>query len=149
MLPDGIRYLHVQADQGMRSSSPEVHVPLRRAGPGTGARGLDLVLLHHSLQFAPARRKQLRARLGPGRPRTARLAGPVAADPSGGPRAQRHHEENRDRFHQHVHAGTLFMTGSAPLFAQRGPEPGPYAATSPRSGHAVSITASGVPCPRR
>lgn len=129
VLSDGNWYLHAQVDQraaqliaglwALAATSPRslVHVPLRRADPETGERGLDLVLLHHSLQFAPARWKELRARLGPGRPQTARLAGPVRADPSVDPWPQRRHKENRDRFHQHVHAGTLFMTGSAKLFA--------------------------------
>ncbi|WP_330299222.1 hypothetical protein [Streptomyces sp. NBC_00503] len=30
----------------------------------------------------------------------------------------RHHAENRDLFHQHLHADTLFMTGSAKLFRE-------------------------------
>lgn len=129
LLADGRWSLHAQVDQqaaqllaglwSLAATSPRslVHVPLRRTDPETGEPGLDLVLLHHSLQFAPSRWKELRARLDPGRPQTARLPGPASADPAPGQWPQRHHKENRDRFHQHVHAGTLFMTGSAELFA--------------------------------
>ncbi|MFZ3473635.1 hypothetical protein ACODT3_08040 [Streptomyces sp. 4.24] len=121
--------LDVQVDQraaqlvaglwSLAATSPRalVHVPLRGADPDTGERGLDLVLLHHSLQFAPSRWKELRAKLGAGRARTADLPGPAPFDPEADPSPQRHPKENRDRFHQHVHSGTLFMTGSARLFA--------------------------------
>ncbi|MFJ7268673.1 hypothetical protein ACIQV3_18850 [Streptomyces sp. NPDC099050] len=129
VLSDGNWRLHVQVDQGaaqliaglwsLAATSPRslVHLPLRRTDPDTGAPGLDLVLLHHSLQFAPSRWKELRARLGPGRPQTADLPGPASSAPVVDPWPERRHAENRDRFHQHVHAGTLFMTGSAKLFA--------------------------------
>ncbi|WP_308072671.1 hypothetical protein [Streptomyces bambusae] len=108
-----------------------MHLPLRgnhppagqTPGDGAGPR-LDLVLLHHSLRFAPARWKQVRARLGPGRPGTADLpeAGRSHGDREGdreGPpvyHAARHYRENHDLFHQHLHAETLFMTGSAKVF---------------------------------
>lgn len=32
--------------------------------------------------------------------------------------AARHNRENRDLFHQHLHAETLFMTGSAKVFRE-------------------------------
>ncbi|MEV6330436.1 hypothetical protein [Streptomyces sp. NPDC051909] len=41
------------------------------------------------------------------------LAGDAAVD-----HAARHHQENRDLFHQHLHAETLFMTGSAKVFRE-------------------------------
>ncbi|MCJ0872941.1 hypothetical protein [Streptomyces sp. AP-93] len=109
----------VAALWSLAATSPRslVHVPLRRTDPDTGQPGLDLVLLHHSLQFAPSRWKELRARLGPGRPQTADLPGPTSCAPGVDPWPERRHRENRDRFHQHVNAGTLFMTGSAKLFA--------------------------------
>lgn len=128
-LSEGNRYLHAQVDQeaaqliaglwSLAATSPRslVHVPLRRTDPETGEPGLDLVLLHHSLQFAPSRWKELRARLGPGLRQTARLPGPAPRELSADPWPQRHHKENRDRFHQHLRAGTLFLTGSARLFA--------------------------------
>lgn len=125
----GSWYVHAQVDQeaaqlvaglwSLAATSPRslVHVPLRRADPDSGEPGHDLVLLHHSLQFAPSRWKELRSRLGPGRPQTADLPGPGPFDPAAEPWSQRRHKGNRDRFHQHVHSGTLFMTGSAKLFA--------------------------------
>lgn len=128
-LTAGYWYMDVQVDQqaaqlvaglwSLAATSPRslVHVPLRRTDPDTGEAGLDLVLLHHSLQFAPSRWKELRARLGPGRTQTADLPGPASLTPGADPRPERRHQENRDRFHQHVHAGTLFMTGSTKLFA--------------------------------
>ncbi|MEU9077748.1 hypothetical protein [Kitasatospora sp. NPDC048538] len=107
-----------------RSPRSLIHLPLRANRPPAGAepdgagRYLDLVLLHHSLRFAPARWKQLRGRLGPGRPGTADLP---EADHDAGTEpdfAARHHRENRDLFHQHLHAETLFMTGSAKVFRE-------------------------------
>ncbi|MFE2329330.1 hypothetical protein ACFXD5_36435 [Streptomyces sp. NPDC059385] len=103
---------------GLAATSPRalVHVPLRRAGaPGdAGTRRLDLVLLHHSLQFAPSRWKELRGRLGAGHRRTVTVS---TARPEIDWEAL-HHAENRDLFHQHVHAETLFVTGSAKAFRE-------------------------------
>ncbi|MFE9222428.1 hypothetical protein ACFYN3_39790 [Streptomyces lavendulae] len=127
----------------LAASSPRtlVHLPLRTAGGRTpGDRALDLVLLHHSLRFAPAHSKRLRARPGPGRPRTVELPPPEPQeDPD---RTYPRHADDRDRFHQHIHAETLFLTGSAPLFrrgaalfrdvARRGPA---HPRTSGRHGH--------------
>ncbi|WP_324605497.1 MULTISPECIES: hypothetical protein [unclassified Streptomyces] len=112
------------------ASSPRslVHVPMRgnqapeHGWSQAGTRQLDLVLLHHSLQFAPAGWKELRARLGPGHPQTVTLPAPTPAPapaPAGassGDDEARHHRENRDLFQQHLHAETLFMTGSAKVF---------------------------------
>ncbi|WP_431676987.1 hypothetical protein [Kitasatospora sp. KL5] len=107
-----------------RSPRSLVHLPIRRNRPPAAfarAAGederLDLVLLHHSLQFPPARWKELRARLGAGVPQTADL--PEARRTADGVDYQaRHHQEYRDRFHQYVVAGTLFMTGSARAFRE-------------------------------
>ncbi|WP_424212225.1 hypothetical protein ACN20G_09025 [Streptomyces sp. BI20] len=99
-----------------RSPRSLVHVPLRSgwaSAPGDGPRAdLDLVLLHHSLRFAPSRWKALRSRLDAGRPTTARLGRGNGGVP------EPHRRENRDRFVQHEHAETLFMTGSAPVFRE-------------------------------
>ncbi|MEJ8632243.1 hypothetical protein [Streptomyces sp. MS2.AVA.5] len=84
--------------------------------PEDGTRQLDLVLLHHSLQFAPSRWKEVRGRLGPGRPQTVTLSGPGHTDEAVIDHEARHYRENRDLFHQHLHAETLFMTGSAKVF---------------------------------
>ncbi|MEV8097596.1 hypothetical protein [Kitasatospora sp. NPDC085879] len=103
-----------------RSPRSLVHVPIRgNRPPESAAEGepLDLVLLHHSLQFAPARWKELRARSGAGVPQTADLPEAELAGPEPDYEARRH-RGYRDRFHQHVAAGTLFMTGSAPAFRE-------------------------------
>ncbi|MEU8838138.1 hypothetical protein AB0D97_03265 [Streptomyces roseus] len=101
----------------LAATSPRslVHLPLRANAAGGAYAGtwrpLDLVLLHHSLQFAPSRWKELRGRLGPGRPRTVDLRVP---DPDARPAGSgRQPWENRDRFRQDIHSETLFMTGSA------------------------------------
>ncbi|MEV0414773.1 hypothetical protein AB0I68_29155 [Streptomyces sp. NPDC050448] len=106
----------------LAATSPRslVHLPIRAnaaGGPDAGTRRpLDLVLLHHSLQFAPSRWKELRGRLGPGRPRTVDLPGPgPGAEPGA---SDLHHRENRDRFRQDIHSETLFMTGSARTFRE-------------------------------
>ncbi|ROQ95146.1 hypothetical protein EDE04_1586 [Streptomyces sp. 2132.2] len=122
----------------LAATSPRslVHLPLRANAASAGEpqdtgvrRPLDLVLLHHSLQFAPSRWKELRGRLGPGRPRTVDL-------PCPGPDAQtyaagRHHREDRDRFRQDVHSETLFMTGSARTFREAAGEFADLARTGP------------------
>ncbi|MFD4918479.1 hypothetical protein ACFWNR_35410 [Streptomyces virginiae] len=162
VLVDRDRYVNAFLDQDaarligglwtVAASSPRslVHVPMRgnhapaHGWPEAGTRQLDLVLLHHSLQFAPARWKELRARLGPGRPRTVTVPVPARSPAGGSPAVHetRHHRENRDLFHQHLHAETLFMTGSAKVFratadhfldvARHGPG---HAAAHPRNPH--------------
>ncbi|WP_052681326.1 hypothetical protein [Saccharothrix sp. ST-888] len=81
-------------------------------------RRLDLVLLHHSLQFAPARWKELRGRLGRGRRQSVQLPDPDHPHDLPVDHRARHYRENRDLFHEHLHAGTLFMTGSAKAFRE-------------------------------
>lgn len=107
-----------------RSPRSLIYLPIRAnhppacEAPGTTSPRLDLVLLHHSLQFAPARWKQVRQRLSAGRPQTAVLPEANHADEMVIDYAARHYRENRDRFHQHLHAETLFMTGSAKVFRE-------------------------------
>ncbi|MCU7826178.1 hypothetical protein [Kitasatospora sp. DSM 101779] len=109
-----------------RSPRSLVHVPIRGnelpwAPPAPCGERLDLVLLHHSLQFPPSRWKELRARLGAGAPGTAHLPEAertAAGAATGAAPEQRHYREFRDRFHQQVAAGTLFMTGSARAFRE-------------------------------
>ncbi|MFD3945133.1 hypothetical protein [Streptomyces sp. NPDC058579] len=134
ILLDHDRHLDAYVDQDaaqriaglwtLAASSPGALVHLHMRGnrppsrelPDAGTRQLDLVLLHHSLQFAPSRWKEVRGRLDQGRPQTVKLPDPGrATEPAIDP-AARHHRENRDLFHQHVHAETLFMTGSAKVF---------------------------------
>ncbi|MGW1727896.1 hypothetical protein ACWCQK_33910 [Streptomyces sp. NPDC002306] len=134
VLVDHDRHLDAYADQDearrigglwtLAASSPRslIHLPLRANRPPShelphdGTRRLDLVLSHHSLQFAPARWKELRGRLGPGRPRSVTLPDPGHTDTAAIDPGTRHHRENRDLFHQHLHAETLFMTGSEKVF---------------------------------
>lgn len=137
VLVDNDRYLNAYLDQeaartvavlwafAARSPRSLIHLPLRGNRPPVGDMPddtgfqVDLVLLHHSLQFAPSRWKRVRGRLGPGRLHTvdlpdAELDGVLTeADCEA-----RHHRENRDLFQQHLHAETLFMTGSAKVFRQ-------------------------------
>ena len=136
VLVDHDRHLNACLDQDaaqrigalwtLAASSPRalIHMPMRgnqgpeRELPEDGARRLDLVLLHHSLQFAPSRWKEVRGRLGRGRPRTVTLPDPGHLGEAVIDHEARHHRENRDLFHQHVHAETLFMTGSSKVFRE-------------------------------
>lgn len=137
VLVDNDRYLNAYLDQeaartvaglwalAARSPRSLIHLPLRANRPPAGDVSdgagfqVDLVLLHHSLQFAPSRWKQVRGRLGPGRLHTVGVPDAeldeVLTDAD---YEARHHRENRDLFHQRLHAETLFMTGSAKVFRQ-------------------------------
>jgi hypothetical protein len=110
-----------------RSPRSLIHLPMRANHapawmvPGDAGLQLDLVLLHHSLQFAPARWKQVRGQLDRGRPQTVSLPEAEHAGETEIDYAARHYRENRDLFHQHLHAETLFMTGSAKVFRETAP----------------------------
>ncbi|ROQ72605.1 hypothetical protein EES39_35060 [Streptomyces sp. ADI92-24] len=136
VLTDHDRHLDAYLDQDaarrigglwtLAASSPRslVHLPMRsnrapsRELPGDGTRQLDLVLLHHSLQFAPSQWKEVRGRLGAGRPQTVTLSDREHTGDAAIDHEARHYRENRDLFHQHLHAETLFMTGSAKVFRE-------------------------------
>ncbi|MFD7905514.1 hypothetical protein ACFV4G_25125 [Kitasatospora sp. NPDC059747] len=60
----------------------------------------------------------MRGRLGSGRPQTVDLPWAGLPDDAAIDYEARHHRENRDLFHQHLHAETLFMTGSAKVFRE-------------------------------
>ncbi|WP_310727883.1 hypothetical protein [Streptomyces sp. N2A] len=136
VLIDHDRHLDVHLDQdaarkigvlwalAARSPRSLIHLPLRTNRlPGrdvaddAGAQ-LDLVLLHHSLQFAASRWKKVRGRLGAGRLQTVSLPEAEHGDRTDSDYAARHYQENRDLFHQHLQAETLFMTGSAKVFRE-------------------------------
>lgn len=103
----------------MRSPRSLVYLPLRRnqcacRGYGGGDEALlDLVLLHHSLGFPASRWKDVRARLGGGRPHTVVSRGlpEVEVVP---------HEDQRDVLRHDVAAETVFISGSRKAFAVEG-----------------------------
>ncbi|MFG3286480.1 hypothetical protein [Streptomyces sp. NPDC048111] len=154
VLLDRDRYLDVHLDQAaayavaglweLAASSPRslIHLPLRGNRTPEAlqleglSRKLDLLLLHHSLQFPPSRWKEVRARLDRGHPRTVVLPDIRRAPGEVIDARARHHKENRDLFHQRLHADTLFMTGSAKLFR----ETTPYFLDVARQGPAATRT---------
>ena len=75
---------------------------------------LDLVLVHHALQFKASHWKRIRGRLGPGRIET--IALPESAYRGGVNAVPSHYRENRDRVASAVAANTLVLTGSRPAF---------------------------------
>ncbi|WP_052848791.1 hypothetical protein [Streptomyces avicenniae] len=106
-----------------RSRRSLVYLPLRdgalpAGGPRRAEPPLDLVLLHHSLQFKPHHWKRVRGRLGAGLRGTARLSPADLRGDGEIDHAAHHHREYRDTFHQHVHAHSLFMVGSARVFRE-------------------------------
>lgn len=109
---------------GLAARSPHtiVHLPLRAAAaadPCDWGRPLDLVLLHHSLVFPPSRWKEVRARLGAGRPHTVTL--PPGTWPSRPVADHRRtwHREYRDHLLWSVAADTLVLTGSREAYELR------------------------------
>ncbi|WP_062437299.1 hypothetical protein [Herbidospora daliensis] len=102
---------------GARSPHSLIYLPLRGARPadsGNRERLLDLVLLHHRLGFPASRWKQVRARLGAGRPHRVTLPPRSWRPPVDHER--RDHREYRDHLRWDVAADTLFLTGSRAAF---------------------------------
>ncbi|MEV4598342.1 hypothetical protein AB0K15_13120 [Amycolatopsis sp. NPDC049253] len=105
-----------------RSPSSIVHLPLRgnaldtESGWQAEMPALDLVLVHHSLQLRPSAWPQIRRSLGAGRPQTVDLPDEALRTRLDQEYPQLRYRENRDRFVHHLHAGTLFLTGSAAVF---------------------------------
>ncbi|MCK2244589.1 MULTISPECIES: hypothetical protein [unclassified Crossiella] len=134
-----------------RSRHTIIHVPLRtgdhpvRTDPQ--GRRMDLVLSQHSLQLRAARWPRLRAALDKGKPETAQLPESDLPDPAEIGYGARHHRENRDLLNEQVHADTVFLAGSAPVFrqtasrffdlAQLTPEPDAHVCTEFHSGDGV------------
>lgn len=109
-----------------RSPRSLVHLPLRdspapRDGAGDGEPvALDLVLLHHSLQFPTSSWKEVRARLGAGTPHTVSLPDDDLPDADAVDHERRHHRTYRDRLGFDVAAHTLFVVGSSTAFREEG-----------------------------
>ena len=106
---------------GLAARSPHtmVYLPLRRATRPhhhSWGRPLDLVLLHHRLAFPPSRWKQVRSRLGTGRPHTVVL--PAQAWPARLTADHRRvrYREFRDHLRWDIAADTLVLTGSREAF---------------------------------
>ncbi|MFC7241899.1 hypothetical protein ACFQO7_05340 [Catellatospora aurea] len=109
---------------GLAARSPHtiVYLPLRAsaaADPCAWARPLDLVLVHHSLAFPPSRWKDVRARLGAGRPHTVTLpAGTWPGRPAADHR-RTWYREYRDHLLWSVAADTMVLTGSREAYELR------------------------------
>jgi hypothetical protein len=106
---------------GLAARSPRtiVYLPLRRANlPACHAWGrpLDLVLLHHRLAFPPSRWKQVRARLGTGRPHTVVLPGDAWPARPVADHRRTWHREFRNHLRWDIAADTLVLTGSREAF---------------------------------
>lgn len=135
-LRDDDRWLSMYADRegsarlvdlwalAARSPRSLIHLPIRGndVPPDVVTEGepvaLDLVLLHHSLQFPTGSWKEVRARLGAGNPQT------VTASPDEFPETvdhdRRRHKTYRDRLGFDVAAHTFFIVGSPTAFREDG-----------------------------
>ncbi|MGI5212478.1 hypothetical protein [Plantactinospora sp. CA-290183] len=106
---------------GLAARSPRtiVYLPLRRAELPTHhawGRPLDLVLLHHRLAFPPSRWKQVRSRLGTGRPHSIVLSTHAWSSRSIADHARFRYQEFRDHLRWDIAADTLVLTGSREAF---------------------------------
>ncbi|MEV7673767.1 hypothetical protein [Streptomyces sp. NPDC088752] len=131
-----------------RSARSLVYLPLRsHPAPHDGAGGaepvaLDLVLVHHSLQFPSSAWKGVRARLGAGAPGTVSLPGDDLPDEDSVDHERRRHRTYRDHLSFDIAAHTLFVVGSSLAFREEGAllrrfaERAPsHARRHPESGH--------------
>lgn len=112
---------------GLAARSPRtiIYLPLRRAELPTDhawGRPLDMVLLHHRLAFPPSRWKQVRSRLGAGRPHTVVLPGRAWPARPAGDHLKTWHREFRDHLRWDVAADTLVLTGSREAFERQADE---------------------------
>ncbi|MGW5445022.1 hypothetical protein [Streptomyces asiaticus] len=102
-----------------RSPRSLIYLPLRvtPTAPGIGwrdERPLDLVLAHSSLQFRPSRWKRLRKRITAGNaPRGLQTASMPESDLQSD-----HAQRNAEPLRQHIHAETLFLTGTTRAFRE-------------------------------
>ncbi|MEU3649759.1 hypothetical protein AB0E59_40750 [Lentzea sp. NPDC034063] len=106
----------------MRSPRTLVYLPLKQTDAAecvwSDGPFLDLVLLHHSLGFRLSKWKEVRGKLGPGRPHTVTCQG-FGAEPD---YDRLHHKDNRDVLRGEISGDTVFMVGSAPAFHSQGQE---------------------------
>ncbi|MEV4426830.1 hypothetical protein ACN9M0_02330 [Streptomyces sp. R-07] len=109
-----------------RSARSLVHLPIRANPAPDGVMGdgepvaLDLVLVHHSLQFPTASWKEVRARLGAGTRHTADTPDRDFPDASAVDHERRYHRTYRDHLGFDIAAHTLFVVGSATAFREHG-----------------------------
>ncbi|KUN78465.1 hypothetical protein [Streptomyces griseoruber] len=109
-----------------RSAHSLVYLPIRANAAPEGVPGdgepvaLDLVLLHHSLQFPTASWKEVRGRLGAGKPHTASTPDRDFPDETDVDHGRWRHQEYRDHLDFHVAAHTLFVVGSSTAFREHG-----------------------------
>uniref|UniRef100_UPI002F90E945 hypothetical protein n=1 Tax=Streptomyces sp. NBC_01592 TaxID=2975889 RepID=UPI002F90E945 len=114
-----------------RSPRSLIYLPMRTPAMELGGvhedeTPLDLVLAHRAVQFRPSQWKKLRERIragnAPRQVRTARLPeGDLPTDTCEINCAAPSDPENRNLLHQHVHAETLFLTGSTTAFREAAP----------------------------
>jgi hypothetical protein len=125
----------------MRSPRTLVYLPLRDTdcecrGLGDGDEPLlDLVLLHHSLGFPASRWKEVRARLGPGRPHTFQSRGFPPLDDLLTADFQPLSRKYLDVLRHHIAADTFFLTGSWKAFAMEGDQWRALVEDGPRQMH--------------
>ncbi|GAA4918192.1 hypothetical protein GCM10023223_42910 [Stackebrandtia albiflava] len=109
-----------------RSARSLVYLPIRAGAvprdtpDGVDSTALDLVLVHHRLQFPVSSWKRLRARLGAGELRTATTPAHDPRVPDDLDHARRDHREYRDHLRFAVAAHTLFVIGGARAFRASG-----------------------------
>jgi hypothetical protein len=109
-----------------RSARSLVYLPIRANPVPEGVVGdgepvsLDVVLVHHSLQFPAASWKQVRARLGAGKPHTATTPDQDFPDETAIDYERRHHRGYRDHLDFDIAAHTLFVVGSSTAFREHG-----------------------------
>jgi len=102
-----------------RSPRSLVYLPLRATPPAPGIgwrdeKPLDLVLAHKTVQFRSSRWKRLRERITAGNaPRELQ----TASVPEGDLQSD-HAQRTSDQLRQHVHAETLFLTGTTRTFRE-------------------------------
>lgn len=110
----------------MRSPRTLVYLPLRqseyecRSFEEDDEPLPDLVLMHHSLGFPPSLWKEVRARLGRGRPHVVRSRGFPPVESLLTPDHQPLRRTYRDVVRHHVAAHTVFLTGNRKAFALTG-----------------------------